>query len=542
MADIRVDVELKNGEKYEITKSKIDSLSSLSQSTSDAGSVGFGVLSSSGNLEILDSFFEIKNLIENGEIDNSSISANINVNGNCIQRHISNDSSYNLNEGIFSISLQNALQNYGNIKSSMNYIDSGDTHIEQFDGQSILFDICYHSNRMDIYNNISKIACQIVSSDGTTLYDIIKKIKPDYITIKEGNTLLEQLNGFCEMLQVGLIEDDGGELKMIHQMPFSLRNQKIIEIPKKCQYSEPETDIVVKNKIRGVSLSIPSVAKTTNILKKLEIPDGGYPTFNDFYNDVQHSILWQSDSYENLESIYNDDTYTFENFGDWVIAYKTVQSGWINVTSYTPKGASGPTGIHAIAQTSKTGAGMTDRLKVFSTIDEFKQYITENEASFDYPVFAGFLGNGIFANYWQSYTVIFAFKPKFSGLYYPFQLFYITGSQKDVYGNTHTSIVNKLTINNKTIDYGDTSNQERVLNLNSSGLLTDGTMFDGSKLIDNIADSILYYYRDGIKTMSLTICCHNYYDEDGNGWPIEQFYNDAEGRAKELKKRKAKKR
>lgn len=33
-----------------------------------------------------------------------------------------------------------------------------------------------------------------------------------------------------------------------------------------------------------------------------------------------------------------------------------------------------------------------------------------------------------------------------------------------------------------------------------------------------------------------------YYDEDGNGWPIEQFYNDAEGRAKELKKRKAKKR
>lgn len=33
-----------------------------------------------------------------------------------------------------------------------------------------------------------------------------------------------------------------------------------------------------------------------------------------------------------------------------------------------------------------------------------------------------------------------------------------------------------------------------------------------------------------------------YYDEDGNGWPIEVFHNDAEGRAKELKKRKAKKR
>ena len=33
-----------------------------------------------------------------------------------------------------------------------------------------------------------------------------------------------------------------------------------------------------------------------------------------------------------------------------------------------------------------------------------------------------------------------------------------------------------------------------------------------------------------------------YYDEDGSGWPIEEFYNDAEGRAKELKKRKAKKR
>jgi hypothetical protein len=33
-----------------------------------------------------------------------------------------------------------------------------------------------------------------------------------------------------------------------------------------------------------------------------------------------------------------------------------------------------------------------------------------------------------------------------------------------------------------------------------------------------------------------------YYDEDGSGRPIEEFYNDAEGRAKELKKRKAKKR
>lgn len=88
-------LELKIGDKT-YNKAWVGNLSSTSQISSDAASVNYGVIPSTGNATMRDINGQIRADIENGVLPISNAPTKVIINGNQIQEHITSDSDYNI--------------------------------------------------------------------------------------------------------------------------------------------------------------------------------------------------------------------------------------------------------------------------------------------------------------------------------------------------------------------------------------------------------------------------------------------------------------
>lgn len=88
-------LELKIGDKT-YNKAWVDNLSSTSQISSDAASVNYGVIPSTGNATMRDINGQIRADIESGVLPVSNASTKVVINGNQIQEHITSDSDYDV--------------------------------------------------------------------------------------------------------------------------------------------------------------------------------------------------------------------------------------------------------------------------------------------------------------------------------------------------------------------------------------------------------------------------------------------------------------
>lgn len=86
---------LKIGDKT-YNKAWVDNVSSTSQISSDAGSVNYGVIASTGSAKMRDINGQIRADIENGVLPISNAPTKVIINGNQIQEHITSDSDYNI--------------------------------------------------------------------------------------------------------------------------------------------------------------------------------------------------------------------------------------------------------------------------------------------------------------------------------------------------------------------------------------------------------------------------------------------------------------
>lgn len=88
-------LELKIGDKT-YNKAWVDNLSSTSQITSDAASINYGVVASTGNATMRDINGQIRADIESGVLPVSNAPTKVVINGNQIQEHITSDSDYDV--------------------------------------------------------------------------------------------------------------------------------------------------------------------------------------------------------------------------------------------------------------------------------------------------------------------------------------------------------------------------------------------------------------------------------------------------------------
>lgn len=95
---------------FDLDRGWIDSVESLSQTTSDPSSIQYGVIANSGSANLRDVDGELKDLIIDEVIPNSNVPVELFVNGNKVQCHITTDSDYVEEDKMLNLNLENRLK------------------------------------------------------------------------------------------------------------------------------------------------------------------------------------------------------------------------------------------------------------------------------------------------------------------------------------------------------------------------------------------------------------------------------------------------
>lgn len=147
MADIRLNIDLNNGEKLILGKKELLSLETLSQSTGQPKEIFYGVISSTGSAEINDIYGNIEKSITDGTIPNSNMPIQITANGKQAASQITTESDYDNTSKTFSIQFTDTLSQWDNL---------------QYSGRALNTD----SNGIPISENAYSLICDVLSSQG----------------------------------------------------------------------------------------------------------------------------------------------------------------------------------------------------------------------------------------------------------------------------------------------------------------------------------------------------------------------------------------
>lgn len=238
-------------EYLEFDRSAIDSVDSLTQSTSDPSSIQYGILANSGSVSIRDLDGELKEYVEDGIIENSNVPVDIYVNDNKIQTHISTDSEYSEENNILNLNLSNKLLNFKDNYYKTKYLNTGSIYSIFKD---VMLSLNYTEEEIDkmieeplIYGN-SRIG---------TIKDYMQDTNVESYYF-QNTTYQDVLNQICEILQLNLILLDNGDIKLKNARPVVFENQlpSAIKINKYNQISPFKKSIIVKNKYDGINANI----------------------------------------------------------------------------------------------------------------------------------------------------------------------------------------------------------------------------------------------------------------------------------------------
>ena len=255
MVDISIKLKLKDGTYLEFDKQEIKNIESLSQSTPDASSIFYGIVSSSGSIEILDYDDDIYNYIQNKLIDVSSIDIDIYINNNIVFKHVSSNSEYLINERILKITITDILLSWKNISvaeiTSQNELNAYELlsnifstiNINDIDSFLTGYTLDKDTNWVSIKTYLQSIRILHPYLPSASFYDDIEKV-----------CVLAQLN--CRL-------KDDGTIVFENARPIdSLSN--VINIPKRNQYSKLNYSILLKNLYDTVEYNSYSVDLSTS--------------------------------------------------------------------------------------------------------------------------------------------------------------------------------------------------------------------------------------------------------------------------------------
>ena len=93
---------------FDLDKGWIDSVESLTQSTSDPSSIQYGMLTNSGSVNLIDLNGELRELITDGIIVGAKTTAELLVNNKIIQKHLIQDDDYNTNTKTFNANMSSS--------------------------------------------------------------------------------------------------------------------------------------------------------------------------------------------------------------------------------------------------------------------------------------------------------------------------------------------------------------------------------------------------------------------------------------------------
>lgn len=245
--DLNTDLETGVKEQLNIS-SNIQSLNSVSESTSSPEDISYGVLSNSGRVQVIDTNGEINKMIKDGRLPSSNVPIQVYVNNSLVQSYISSDSLYDENEKILSINMDNDLTNWEKIKFL------GYTYeLKSQSAYQMLVKVLESANysASDIEEMVSDVS------------EYLKAIKIEYPHLEE-DTLRATIDKICSIAQINCYMDKDNKIRFSTGRPIinNFNSLNPIRIPKSAMRSNIGTDTFIKNKFTAVDIQEQKVTDT----------------------------------------------------------------------------------------------------------------------------------------------------------------------------------------------------------------------------------------------------------------------------------------
>lgn len=486
MANIVVKTTLEDGTEISWDKKQIVNIESKIQSTSNPSSIYYGVLPSSGNLEIVDSNDEIKTAIETNNIDINNLSLSISIDDKNIRQHIVSDSSYDNNTKHLKLQLTDVLNKWKDIMVPEMPISNAMTAWDLVESLSQ-----YSTDiRIDLIGNNTKGGYAHEFPISGYLGDI--DIKYPYY---EQGSLREQFDKICTLAQLQLIVNEYGIPQFVDAQSNFTDTSKIIYIPKEDQYSDLNYDLIKHNKYDTVKIGYTAVsketAKETELLKNAEM----YVLFNIMGRGII-KLLFDPNKYPsayNLQIVERSDSAQVLSFSCTVLIPNEIDTSLIPIYVWESR-----TVGHA-------------RYKAYPTLDD-KSVDWSLETNSFLP-----LSQQSYDEFNAQDNIGYAYKIegdkiKIKGAVSVLPKKPAEGEAVFSYAYTKKLTlqvkIGNYTMSSNTVSYGEGDN---AIEINGNELIQMDTIFASSNTItEEIANNILDDYKNGLSSATITVGCSDY--------------------------------
>lgn len=238
---------------FDLDKGWIDSVESLSQSTSDPSSIQYGVIANSGSANLRDLDGELEDYIKDGIIPDSNAEIKLIINGNQIQEHITSDTQYDTNNKNCSFDMTNLVNNWQNLNIAGYAFGVDVTSIYEYFRAGMY--------RFGISRTTSEQICSKIIRNNQTAKQIMQNGTIKYPYIKTTN-LIDFINNICTLCQFSLYYDKNGTLYFRDARP-RYSNETILKIPTYIQLTTPQSALILKNKYNNIKYIENSLHKET---------------------------------------------------------------------------------------------------------------------------------------------------------------------------------------------------------------------------------------------------------------------------------------
>lgn len=257
MAKIEIKTTLKDGTPLNLDKSWISSFESNSESTDTPSELTYGAISNTGTLTLKDKRGQLRNYIEQGLIDNSSLPIDIYLNGKLAQTHIGEASDYNLSSYELSINLKGIVESLENMTYSGYKYEGRATSLVAI-LRSILLEAGFDLN--EIHEMLSEKYFFIDDRFNITVEDFLTAVQIDYPHL-ESSSVKEAIDKVCQVAQLYCYEKPNGKLTFSQARPINSNNKDVIILQAGDCYSDFSKSLILKNKYNGVKANVKRYTK-----------------------------------------------------------------------------------------------------------------------------------------------------------------------------------------------------------------------------------------------------------------------------------------
>ena len=516
----------------DLNKSWIDNVESLTQSTSDANSIQYGVLANSGSASLRDIDGELAEYVQDGIIDNSNVPVEIFVNGNKIQTHITKDSDYIKQDKSLSLQFSNTLDTLQNLT---------------FSGRQL-------SDSTNAYLLLKEILSTLNYNIDTILDEKLKlhlqNIVIEYPYFNTSN-YYDTINKICNIAQIRMIQDNDGNLLFINARPIANITEidNIINIPKYMTMTPIQESIILKNKIKIISYTDKDYSYKYSVVHNANI---GYynntsigqlftigttdntqylysgllkdyeSIYNNYIGDKNPAIIGIYDAAFDSEMKYAINKVQFSNnaiakFDDWAIIPNDTYN---KIPLFTEGPSKSTTNFLENRSNEGTLNNNLDYKALFrpTLVDSEQQALNnllDNQGKLKDIAYQIINGNETITIYFVSEIIY----------YYDNSIINYNGDLRRITLNSNFDIYlrNLITDNEQIINQGNSDYE-----IPTNELMSNNTTINNLSIIQYIKNNILNDYINGVSNATIDLFCSNLYYSDGSlakNWDYGEILN-----------------